>query len=39
MNGQVIWKRLKRHHPMNTNQPMPKCGWGETGGPYNPNDH
>ena len=24
-------------NPMDTNEPMPKWGWGETGGPYNPN--
>ncbi len=23
-------------NPMNTNEPMPKWGWGETGGPYLP---
>ena len=23
-------------NPMNTNEPMPNWGWGETGGPYNP---
>ena len=23
-------------NPMNENEPMPKWGWGETGGPYNP---
>lgn len=23
-------------NPMDTNEPMPKWGWGETGGPYNP---
>ena len=24
---------------MNTNEPMPKWGWGETGGPYMPNEN
>lgn len=24
-------------NPMDTNEPMPKWGWGETGGPYLPN--
>lgn len=24
-------------NPMDTNEPMPKWGWGETGGPYDPN--
>jgi hemoglobin len=23
-------------NPMDTNEPMPKWGWGETGGPYDP---
>lgn len=23
-------------NPMNVNEPMPKWGWGETGGPYDP---
>ena len=23
-------------NPMDSNEPMPKWGWGETGGPYNP---
>jgi hemoglobin len=26
-------------NPMNESEPMPKWGWGETGGPYVPNDH
>ena len=25
-------------NPMNTAEPMPKWGWGETGGPYLPNE-
>ena len=26
-------------NPMNENEPMPKWGWGETGGPYIPNEN
>lgn len=26
-------------NPMNNNEPMPKWGWGETGGPYIPGDN
>jgi hemoglobin len=26
-------------NPMDSNEPMPKWGWGETGGPYNPNEN
>ncbi len=26
-------------NPMDTNEPMPKWGWGETGGPYNPSEN
>lgn len=26
-------------NPMNTNEPMPKWGWGETGGPFMGNDN
>jgi hemoglobin len=26
-------------NPMKQNEPMPKWGWGETGGPYNPNEN
>jgi hemoglobin len=26
-------------NPMASNEPMPKWGWGETGGPYNPNEN
>lgn len=26
-------------NPIDTNEPMPKWGWGETGGPYQPNEN
>ena len=26
-------------NPMDSGEPMPTWGWGETGGPYNPNDN
>jgi len=26
-------------NPMTDNEPMPKWGWGETGGPYVPNEN
>lgn len=31
INSQLI------DNPMDTNEPMPQWGWGETGGPYLPN--
>lgn len=32
INSQLI------ENPMETSAPMPKWGWGETGGPYNPDE-
>lgn len=34
----VINSRLTEN-PMQTNEPMPKWGWGETGGPYIPTEN
>lgn len=34
----VINSQLKVN-PMDTNEPMPKWGWGETGGPYLPSEN
>src|SRR5690349_15389600 len=34
----VINSQLKEN-PIDQNEPMPKWGWGETGGPYNPSEN